>query len=225
MGCGIFGKLPSKRDFIAYGVERPFLGLIEGWMQSSVAASRDVLGAHWQELFLAAPIWRFWLGRGVAPSAACGALMPSVDGVGRYFPLSILAAAPPGEEIPPPPHAGLDQWGAAAEALLLQCLEDDPGGDPAALAAALGDPPLRPAFAVAKRSEVPRVWVSEDGSLEGAFAALSEIDDAARHAGRSYWWTVGGENHAAQLWAVDGMPRPELFAAFLGETAATGARR
>jgi type VI secretion system protein ImpM len=225
MGCGIFGKLPAKRDFIAYGVERPLLGLIEGWMQSSVAASRDVLGARWQELFLAAPIWRFWLGTGVAPFTTCGALMPSVDGVGRYFPLSILAAAPPGAEIPPPPDAGLEQWCTAAEALLLQCLEDDPGGEPAALAAALGDPPLRAASAPAERSDVPRVWVSEDGSLDGAFGALSGLDDAARHAARSYWWTLGGDNHPAQLWAVDGMPRPEVFAAFISGPAGNGARR
>lgn len=215
MGCGIFGKLPAKRDFIAYGVERPLLVLVENWMQASVAMSKEILGAGWQAAFLSAPIWRFWLGAKIAPSAVCGALMPSVDGVGRYFPLAIIAAPGPGEEIPPPPDLALDQWCASAEALLLRCLEDDPGGEPAALVQSLAPPPLRPAEPSAPQGGVPRVWVVEDGALGGAFAALAAADAVSLHAGRSYWWTLGGDRHPAQLWAVEGMPRPELFASLI----------
>lgn len=215
MGCGIFGKLPSRRDFIAYGVDRPLLGLIENWLQASVAMSRDVMGSEWRDAFLSAPIWRFWLGAQVAPSATAGALMPSVDGVGRYFPLSVIAASGQGHEIPPPPDDGLDAWCAAAEALLLRCLEDDPGGEPAALAQSLPPPPMRPLDKPAAQPGVPRVWVAEDGSLTEAFAALASSDAASHHGRQSYWWTLGGEHHPAQLWAVEGMPRPELFATFI----------
>lgn len=98
MSCGIFGKLPSRRDFIAYGVDRPLLGLIENWLQASVAMSREVMGNGWRDAFLSAPIWRFWLGAQVAPSTTAGALMPSVDGVGRYFPLSVIAASDQGHD-------------------------------------------------------------------------------------------------------------------------------
>ena len=41
--CGMFGKLPSKRDFVAYNMPRPFLDQWEEWLQSAVAASRHEL--------------------------------------------------------------------------------------------------------------------------------------------------------------------------------------
>lgn len=74
---------------------------------------------------------------------------------------------------------------------------------------------MRPLDKPAAQPGVPRVWVSEDGSLTEAFAALASSDAARHHGRQSYWWTLGGEHHPAQLWAVEGMPRPELFATFI----------
>ena len=62
MRCGLFGKLPAKRDFIALFAPRDFLDVWEPWMQSSISASREKLLDGWQQAFLTAPIWRFWLG-------------------------------------------------------------------------------------------------------------------------------------------------------------------
>jgi type VI secretion system protein ImpM len=64
MRCGVYGKLPAKRDFVAVAAPREFLGIWEPWLQGGVAASRLKLGAEWQTVFLRAPIWRFWLGAG-----------------------------------------------------------------------------------------------------------------------------------------------------------------
>ncbi|WP_164076542.1 type VI secretion system-associated protein TagF, partial [Stenotrophomonas maltophilia] len=52
----------------------------------------------WTAVFLKAPIWRFWCGSSVLGTSLIGALMPSVDGVGRYFPLTVLAPAPAASE-------------------------------------------------------------------------------------------------------------------------------
>ena len=59
MVCGMFGKLPSKRDFIAYNMPRPFLDAWETWLQAGVAESKLALNDRWQEMFLGVPIWRF----------------------------------------------------------------------------------------------------------------------------------------------------------------------
>jgi type VI secretion system protein ImpM len=83
MRCGLFGKLPAKRDFVALQAPRAFLAVWEKWLQAGVSASRAELGADWQALFLRAPIWRFWLGAELAGAPVLGAFMPSVDGVGR----------------------------------------------------------------------------------------------------------------------------------------------
>ena len=91
MQCGLFGKLSAKRDFVALSVPRDFLNAWEPWMQSCVSASRDSLGETWLESYLTAPIWRFWLGADICGATVTGAVMPSLDGVGRYYPLTLLA--------------------------------------------------------------------------------------------------------------------------------------
>ncbi len=65
MPCGLFGKLPAKRDFIAIAVPRAVLNAWEPWIQEGLSASRLALGDTWIEAYLRAPIWRFWLGAGL----------------------------------------------------------------------------------------------------------------------------------------------------------------
>ena len=91
MRCGLYGKLPSKRDFIAIGTPRELLSVWEPWMQGGLSASRHSLGDHWKQAFLTAPIWRFWLGADLCGTTVLGAFMSSLDGVGRYFPLTLFA--------------------------------------------------------------------------------------------------------------------------------------
>src|SRR5687767_13437663 len=91
MAKGLYGKLHAKRDFVAIGVPRGFLTCWEPWLQGAMSASRDDLAQGWQDAFLTAPIWRFWLGSALCGSPVLGAIMPSVDGVGRCFPLTAVA--------------------------------------------------------------------------------------------------------------------------------------
>src|SRR6266550_2150880 len=75
MRCSLFGKLPAKRDFIALFSPRIFLDVWEPWIQGSISASRQELGEDWQNAFLTAPIWRFWLGAELCRTPVAGALM------------------------------------------------------------------------------------------------------------------------------------------------------
>ena len=103
-------KAAAKRDFIALFAPRAFLDVWEPWMQGGISASRDTLGSGWQEAFLTAPIWRFWLGAEICGATVAGAFMPSLDGVGRYYPLTLFAYADPGIAIPPPDLDAQDEW-------------------------------------------------------------------------------------------------------------------
>ena len=58
-------------------------------LRSAYRRSERSLGQVWLDHWLRSPIWRFWLGRRIAGRTVVGALMPSVDGVGRYFPLCL----------------------------------------------------------------------------------------------------------------------------------------
>ena len=91
---GIHGKLPSHGDFITRRLPREFVDVWDGWLQHAIAASKADLGEAWLETYLTSPIWSFALGAGICGAGAwAGVLMPSVDRVGRYFPLTLAVAA------------------------------------------------------------------------------------------------------------------------------------
>jgi type VI secretion system protein ImpM len=94
---GWFGKLPSLGDFASRRLPETFVQPWDHWLQSGILAARAELGERWLGTYLVAPVLRFWL----APSLLgqhgwAGLMMPSVDRVGRHFP---LAAAQPVESL------------------------------------------------------------------------------------------------------------------------------
>ena len=94
---GFFGKLPSHGDFLERRVARTFREVWDAWLQRSLNESREALGARWLDCYLTSPLWRFFLSGGVAGAASyLGLLLPSVDRVGRYFPLTVAAELPVG---------------------------------------------------------------------------------------------------------------------------------
>jgi type VI secretion system protein ImpM len=88
---GFFGKLPCNGDFIQHNVQQEWLEVWDQWQQSCVFESRQSLQGEWLEAYLSGPIWRFVLGEGACGSGAyAGVIVPSVDRVGRYFPLTLV---------------------------------------------------------------------------------------------------------------------------------------
>lgn len=89
---GFFGKIPSRGDFLCVGLSLGFIQAWDGWLQGVLADAQRALGERWAEMWRVAPVWRFAL-----PSGQCGhhpvlgLWMPSVDRVGRSFPLTIAA--------------------------------------------------------------------------------------------------------------------------------------
>jgi type VI secretion system protein ImpM len=93
---GFFGKVPQLGDFVERGVHPGFLCVWDQWLQEGVAASRETLAESWLDVYLTSPAWRFAIAPGVCGDGGyAGVLVPSVDRVGRYFPLTIVAALPP----------------------------------------------------------------------------------------------------------------------------------
>lgn len=120
---GLFGKLPSRGDFVVRRLTAPCRMTLDDWLQACLDTSRRQLGGAWLDAYLNAPVWRFVLGAGVAgPAPAAGVLMSSVDRVGRYFPL-ILAAQLPGCPAPQDLVRTAAPWFDAMEALALTALD------------------------------------------------------------------------------------------------------
>ena len=218
MQCSLYGKLPAKRDFIAIGAPREFLNAWEPWLQGAISASRTKLGDKWQSAFLTAPIWRFWLGADICGRSVIGAFMPSLDGVGRYFPLTLFACADDNAAIPPPEFGSQDDWFDAAEAFLMSTLDHDAKFE--AMTAELGA--LRPPFQEFPSGPAQDVGCNRNGAIPGRGQSFSELfssirvrDHAKIYAGSTFWWTIGGEGIAPVALFGKGMPDPFLFSVML----------
>jgi len=89
---GFYGKLPQNGDFITRNLGQVFIQPWDAWLQQALSTSQQQLGKSWLQRYLTSPIWRFVLSSGVCgDNAWAGILMPSVDKVGRYFPLTVVA--------------------------------------------------------------------------------------------------------------------------------------
>ncbi|WP_295545590.1 type VI secretion system-associated protein TagF [uncultured Pseudacidovorax sp.] len=133
---GWFGKLPGIGDFAHRRLPADFREAWDSWLQEGLMQLRLRHESEWRERYLEGPLWFFVLAPGVADGQAwAGVMMPSVDGVGRYFPFTVAAplqgTVPAAAEWP----ALLAWWQCAAQAAL-QALEQDL--DAAAFDALLG---------------------------------------------------------------------------------------
>jgi type VI secretion system protein ImpM len=193
---GFCGKLPARGDFISAGLPRRFVDPWHDWLQRMLAASRDILEDDWEEAWLGAPVWRFQLSPGLCGSdAAIGLWMPSVDRVGRYFPLTFAMLAP-----------ALDAAGlidrragflASAEAAGRDALQCD----------------LAPQDVATRVSRPP---------LAGAEAAP---DPGVCRSGGSLWWSDGSERVAPKTIGFPFLPDEAGFARMLDDARVTDARR
>lgn len=215
---GFFGKVTSHGDFVSRRLPPGLLGVWDAWLQASLQGSREQLGAGWLDIYLTSPIWRFALAPGVVDNHAWGGvLMPSVDRVGRHFPLTIAAGASGG--------AGIAQWLSEGkpwfdqiEDLALSSLEEGFSLD---------------AFDAALQALEPLPDAPEQGrhgaggyllplaSLDELAASLPQLSAAALH-GQSLWWTDGSAQVEPCLMLCHGLPARAAFVGMLAGSQAQG---
>lgn len=219
MRRGLIGKIASKPDYIAIEAPSGLLTVLEPWLHAAVSSSRQRLGDAWRGVFLAAPIWRFWLGSEICGETILGALTPSIDSGGRYFPLVVFAAPGPGMAIPPPEFEDHEAWFRAAEALLLSTLA--PGASFDEALTGLEKLPAPAAFPPAS-ARAPIIALKggvlaplDDKPPAQVFASLRRADWARVYGARSFWLTTGGAGFRPLALSFRLMPDPALFAAML----------
>ncbi len=222
---GFFGKLPSHGDFIERRVAGAFRDLWDEWMQRCMVESQQELAGRWLDCYLTSPIWRFYLCDGVAgPASYAGILLPSVDRVGRYFPLTVVVELPGGIAAAGLAHAARS-WFEQIEQLCADALQDpdfDFGVFDAALAASadnltgVDNLPAAPVFPGTSSQ-----WHWPTASVDGFATALSgPLMSLAQGALRpmTMWWTAGSELVEPCVLLNRALPRPDSFAALLAGT-------
>jgi type VI secretion system protein ImpM len=184
---GFHGKIPARGDFVQAGLPRAFTDPWDGWMQRMVAASRAALGEAWLPAWLEMAVWRFALSSGICgPGAVIGLWMPSVDRVGRYFPLTLAAVARDADACGLLRESG--GFLAAAEQAGRDALETDLPPD--ALAARLA------------------AGIRVSPTHAGADPLLCPADGAL-------WWTDGAPLVSAGAFASRGLPDENTFVGML----------
>ncbi|MGO9992890.1 MAG: type VI secretion system-associated protein TagF [Steroidobacteraceae bacterium] len=232
MPVGFYGKLPSHGDFLQRGVNDDFVNRWDAWLQDWMARSRSELGEAWLDVFLTSPLWRFALASGVVGGPVwAGILMPSVDRVGRYFPLTIVAELPPGV-LPFELAVAGNGWFDWAEALARRTLDDELVDlnrleaelrESDALLAALHVPGVRLVLEAPSSADAPVGWfaLAPDGDMGRFFARFADGLAAAAREPLGLWWSIGSERVPPSVLMTRGLPPASAFRELLGGAAQT----
>ena len=217
---GFFGKLPTFPDFLSRRLPRSFLDPWDRWLQEGTLSCRERLGAAWLDTYLTSPIWRFVLAPDVCgPAEWTGVLMPSVDSVGRHFPLTLAAAV--AADVGLLPMIAESGWYESLEEIALSTL-DEPfeldGFDtqlqnlkPAATSAALSDR----AKGAQNGSPSWRFGLTAGASFRGSSPAIAESLLADRLERQTFWWTSGSDKVKPGILTCKGLPNSTAFVALL----------
>ena len=230
LSVGFFGKLPSVGDFVRRRVDDGIVTAWDAWLQESIEASRELLGDRWLDLYLTAPMWRFFAPAGVLDDLpVAGILFPSVDRVGRYFPFTVFTRLPERS-------SGLvvadrcAPWFERIEDLVLAQLEDeghtiDEIDDVLAATSEQLAAVMHAVPAHLGTMQFEDVGAGLTGYQHVPLGERVDIGPAAlawlgQLIGRSvpgavYWWSSGSASVRPSWLITRGLPEPRAFAAML----------
>jgi type VI secretion system protein ImpM len=179
-------------------------------------------------VYLTSPAWRFVCAAGACgPAAVIGVAAPSVDQVGRYFPLTLAAELP--ADVSLVTAASSARFFESAERLVIETLAtervDFDRFDRGVVAleqdlAAVALPPdlvLDP-IAAAVVTDSPQAWqlpLANASDVGSAFEQLLSLHLEAKYRPLVMWWTDGSAVVEPSCLVLKGLPSPELYTALL----------
>jgi len=208
---GLYGKLPAYGDFISRNLSSSFITPWDEWLQHFISGSQEQIGEDWLNIYLTSPIWRFTLSPGVIDNNMwAGLMMPSVDRVGRYFPVTIVK---PFHSNVAPVNFMLQQtdWFDTVEALCLTALDESIDADE--LVAAIDEVKIssnenyHPTYNLGEMG--PMLFGLQSAQSEHTNDALPYMLNAALTTGLSsfsLWQTAGSELICPVLFSCQGLP-------------------
>jgi type VI secretion system protein ImpM len=223
--AGFYGKLPTLGDFVSRRLPRQFIDPWDLWLQDGLAVSRAQLGAGWLDVYLTSPIWRFGLSSGVCGAGAwVGILMPSVDRVGRYFPLTIAAPVADPRKLAHLFETGA-AWFDALEKLALAGLEERLDLNAFDRELQSLEPPALAEMGTGPEEGNPKGSGQDKFALRIGLDGVEQMPSALIGLGGflldrflpayGLWATGGSERVGASLLVCEGLPPVEDFASLM----------
>lgn len=216
---GYYGKVPTHGDFVGKGLPRSFREPWDTWVQMIMSTSRQQMGEAWIQHYLTCPLYRFALSSGICGEQAwLGVIIPSVDQVGRYYPMTLCRSLSGTSNLldAMPKHTA---WFEQAEELVMSCLEDD-------FSLETFEQQQRDMVQTLNRQQVDdqdeptslqrsfqkypgaawRTGFSDLNNLHQVFPALLDVLLQDFCCAYSLWWTQGAENNSPSLMLAKGLP-------------------
>jgi type VI secretion system protein ImpM len=214
-----FGKIAGLGDFASRRLAPETRAVFDTWLARGLAASRSELGERWMNTYLTSPIWCFALAPAVIDTKwHVGVMMPSVDSVGRYFPLLVIQSWGEGPRRAPD-LSSLDEWFDSASSAALGTLQGDGGLERLERElAAVPALPIIEAVPGPEPASLPwreRFQVDTGQALADFLLRLADTQVDARYRGCSFWWPKREAAPARSLSIAVGLPPPEAFARLL----------
>ena len=210
----------------AAGSRTPFVDAWDAWLREGLAASRTALGLSWLDVYLTSPAWRFVCAAGACgPAPVIGLLAPSVDQVGRYFPLTVVAQLPEDVCLV---TAATHRAGSstAAERLVIETLAAEPSTSTGSTRAwrrwsrnsrdveRAAPIVLEPAAASVSRGKPAGLadcrWATSY-HLPSAFEQLLSLQLEAKYRPLVLWWTDGSSVSSRAGSCLKGLPGPRCI--------------
>ncbi len=224
--AGFYGKLPVFGDFINRRLSTNFVEKWDHWLQSALSQSQIMLGDQWLNLYLTSPIWRFVIAKGQCGERPWfGVMMPSVDSVGRYFPLTIACPLPLDANLLQVVING-HQWFQNAEQVIVEALQNQQFNieDFDAKVVALGNLSGQLSLASSTDQGFGSQWQIPlvGSSAQNAIMQLSHQMVLQRLSDYTLWWGSGSEHVVPSILISAGMPQPQSFCSMLDGQWQTG---
>lgn len=222
---GWFGKMPALGDFATRRIDEAFTTRWDAWLQQCMATTRNLLGdAEWAQAYVHAPPWHFVLMPGVVGEQAwAGAWVPSMDRVGRYFPLTACIQTRDARAVVGSIVDG-ESWHAQVAQVLqaavggeteIELFEQQLGACLFPLNHYLPDAAGRELLMAAAQSGRGRLGTATLPGALGPALTAAGLEVLTRDlAGKSLWWTPRDKGAATALLA-QGLPTPGDFLALL----------
>lgn len=216
---GLFGKLPAHGDFVQRNLSATFTNVWDEWLQHFIAGTQEQLGENWLDIYLTSPIWRFVFSSGVIDENNwTGIMMPSVDKVGRYYPLSIVKKLP--QDVNPLEFIQYQtSWYKDIETLALDALEceimiDDLMNELDALSVDHKSDYSRSGFNL--DSDAFQFDMEfEEQSISTVYPLLLDAVMTKTFQSYSVWQTTGSDLIKPSLFATQGLPSVQKMPAML----------
>lgn len=222
---GYYGKVSTHGDFVSRGLPSSFIDPWDAWLQEAVICSQQQLADNWLNCYLTGPIYRFALSPGVCgENGWLGIMMPSVDSIGRYYPMTIATINKQNVN----PFIAMQQeavWFTNLEALALSSLDDNFSIEQFNIDLNA----LKPS-SIINNEEItvfpePIIRQSSSHAWQGIIEGNQTITDVLpfflnnflkeHYFAYSLWWTKGSELVAPSLLVNEGMPPFKGIAAML----------